>query len=101
MNIDDIYKSNSKFLKAADLVVDGKSLKPVLEIETAEVQENTYNGETKKQIVDQTDMDGKTVDCIRVFPDLPEQPEERRQRFSGPEGGFNPARDQDDSSIPF
>jgi len=141
MNIDDIYKSNSKFLKASDLVVDGKPQKPVLEIESAEVHDNTYNGETKRQIVlsfvgkekvlglnvtnarrisqligtgtiedwagyrirlfvDQTDMDGKTVDCIRVFPDLPEQPEGQRQRFSGPEGGFNPSRDQSDD-IPF
>lgn len=117
MNIDDIYKSSSKFLKAADLIVDGKATKPVVEIETADVQENTYNGETKKQIVltfvgkdkclglnvtnarrigqligtdsdewpgyriklyvDQTDMDGKTVDCIRIWPDLPEQTNER------------------------
>jgi hypothetical protein len=111
-SIDDIYKSKSNFLKAADL----GGGKPVVEIETAEVQENTYNGETKQQIVltfvdkekvlglnvtnarriaqltgttdfhdwpgyrirlftDQTDMDGKTVDCIRIFPDLPEQGE--------------------------
>jgi hypothetical protein len=109
-SIDDIYKSNSKFLKAADL----NGGKPIVEIETAEVHENTYNGEVKQQIVltfkdkekvlglnvtnarriaaligttdfhdwpgwrlrlytDQTDLDGKTVDCIRVFPDLPEQ----------------------------
>lgn len=117
MNIDDIYKSSSKFLKAADLIVDGKATKPVVEIETAEVQENTYNGETKKQVVlsfvgkekvlglnvtnarrisqlispdsdewpgyriklyvDQTEMDGKVVDCIRVMPDLPEQVNEK------------------------
>lgn len=117
MNIDEIYKSNSKFLKAADLIVDGKPTKPVVEIEAAEVQENTYNGETKKQIVlsfvgkekvlglnvtnarrisqlispdtdewpgyrikmyvDQTEMDGKTVDCIRIFPDLPTQTHQR------------------------
>jgi hypothetical protein len=117
MNINDIYSSSSKFLKAADLIVDGKAVKPVLEIESAEVQENTYNGETKKQVVltfvgkekvlglnvtnarrlsmligpdteewagyrirlfvDQTEMDGKTVDCIRIFPDLPEQTNER------------------------
>jgi hypothetical protein len=116
-NIDDIYKSNSKFLKAADLIVDGRPTKPVVEIESAEIQENTYNGETKKQIVlsfvgkdkvlglnvtnarrisqlispdtdewvgyriklfvDQTELDGKTVDCIRIFPDLPEQLHER------------------------
>lgn len=109
-NLDDIYTSNSKFLKAADL----QNKKPVLTITEAAVQENTYNGETKKQIVlhfaesekvlglnktnarridqligtetfeewqgykirlyvDQTEMDGKTVDCIRIFPDLPEQ----------------------------
>lgn len=110
MSLDDIYGSSSKFLKAADL----QGSKPVVEIEDAEVHENTYNGETKKQIVlkfvgkdkvlglnktnarriaaltgseefpdwigyrirlfiDQTDLDGKTVDCIRIFPDLPEQ----------------------------
>lgn len=110
MSLDDIYGSSSKFLKAADL----QGSKPVVEIEEAEVHENTYNGETKKQIVlkfvgkdkvlglnktnarriaaltgtedfdewigyrirlfiDQTDLDGKTVDCIRIFPDLPEQ----------------------------
>lgn len=113
MNIDEIYKSNSKFLKAADLIVNGRATKPVVEIETAEVQENNYGGETKKQIVlsfvgkekvlglnvtnarrisqlispdtdewpgyrikmyvDQTEMDGKVVDCIRVMPELPEQ----------------------------
>src|SRR5688572_19463139 len=116
-NIDDIYKSNSMFLKAADLIVDGRPTKPVVEIESAEVKENTYNGETKKQIVltfvgkekvlglnvtnarrisqlispdtdewpgyriklfvDQTELDGKTVDCIRIFPDLPEQTHQR------------------------
>lgn len=113
MNINEIYQSNSKFLKAADLIVNGQAVKPILEIESADVVENTYNGETKKQIVlsfvgkekvlglnvtnarrlaqligpdsdewagfrirlfvDQTEMDGKTVDCIRIFPDLPEQ----------------------------
>lgn len=113
-SIDDIYKSNSNFLKAADI----KGGKPVVEIESAEVHENTYNGETKQQIVltfvgkekvlglnvtnarriamltgttdfsewpgyriklyvDQTDLDGKTVDCIRIFPDLPEQTNEK------------------------
>lgn len=117
MNINDIYRSNSKFLKSADLYVDGKTVKPVLEIESAEVQENNYNDEVKKQIVlsfvgkekvlglnvtnarrlaqligpdsdewpgyrirlfvDQTEMDGKTVDCIRVMPELPEQTNER------------------------
>lgn len=114
MSLEDIYGGSSKFLKAADL----QGGKPVVEIEDAEVHENTYNGETKKQIVlkfvgkdkvlglnktnarriaaltgtedfdewigwriklfvDQTDLDGKTVDCIRIFPDLPEQPNER------------------------
>lgn len=107
----DIYGSNSQWLKAADL----QGGKPVVTIAGAEVKENTYNGETKKQIVltfegkekilglnitnarriadligttdyhdwlgwqirlfvDKTEMDGKTVDCIRVFPDLPDQP---------------------------
>lgn len=113
-SIDDIYSTSSKFLKAADL----NNQKPVVEIESAEVHENTYNGETKKQVVltftgkdkvlglnktnarriaaligtddfhdwagwrirlyvDQTDLDGKTVDCIRIFPDLPEQVNEK------------------------
>jgi hypothetical protein len=113
-SIDDIYTTNSKFLKAADL----NNQKPVVEIANAEVHENTYNGETKKQVVlsftgkdkvlglnktnarrisqligtedftdwigwrirlyvDQTDLDGKTVDCIRIFPDLPEQSNEK------------------------
>lgn len=45
--LNDIYESNSKFLKAADL----QGGKPVVTIETAEVVENTYDGETKKQIV--------------------------------------------------
>ena len=84
-------------------------------IQNAEVRENTYNGETKKQIVlafegkekvlglnvtnarriaellettnyqewvghriklyvDKTEVEGRTVDCIRIFPELPEQP---------------------------
>jgi hypothetical protein len=51
MNIDQIYKSNSSFLKAEDLIIDGKATKPVVEIEAAEVRENTYQGETKSQIV--------------------------------------------------
>jgi hypothetical protein len=109
--LSEIYGNNSQWLKAADLAGG----KPVCTIENAEVRENTYNGETKKQIVltfegkekvlglnvtnarriadligttdfhkwigykiklfvDKTDMDGKTVDCIRIFPDLPEQP---------------------------
>lgn len=109
--LNDIYESNSQWLKAVDL----QGSKPVVEIESAEVRENTYNGETKKQIVltfvgkdkqlglnftnaqrisqligtedfdqwigyriklytDQTKLqNGQTVDCIRIFPDLPEQ----------------------------
>lgn len=131
-SIDDIYKSNSKFLKASDL----NGGKPIVEIETAEVHENTYNGETKQQIVltfagkekvlglnvtnarriaqltgttnfnewpgvriklftDQTELDGKTVDCIRIFPDLPEQSAEKAQQFSGP------ANKPADDDIPF
>jgi hypothetical protein len=131
MNIDDIYKSNSKFLKAADL----NGQKPIVMIDTAEVHENTYNGETKQQIVltfvdkekvlglnvtnarriaqligttnfndwpgwnirlytDQTDLDGKTVDCIRVFPDLPEQTHEKAMAATA---GVAPA----DDDIPF
>lgn len=112
--IDNIYGSSSNYLKAADL--QGK--KPVLTIASAALQENTYNGEKKTQIVlhfeesekvlglnktnarriaaliqtesfedwagyriklftDQTEFDGKTVDCIRVWPDLPEQVNEK------------------------
>jgi len=110
--LDDIYGSSSQWLKAADL----QGGKPIVLIENAEVRENTYNGETKKQIVltfegkekvlglnitnarriaeltettdfhqwigykiklyvDKTDIEGKTVDCIRIWPELPEQPE--------------------------
>lgn len=113
--LDDVYKSGSHFLKAADIP---KNVKPVVEIESAEIRENSYNGEVKKQVVlsfvgkekvlalnvtnarkiaqlldtndfeewvgyrirlyvDQTEMDGKVYDCIRVYPDLPEQPEEK------------------------
>lgn len=113
--LDDVYKSGSHFLKAADIP---KNVKPVVEIENAEIRENTYNGEVKKQVVlsfvgkekvlalnvtnarkiaqlletddfeewigyrlrlyvDQTEMDGKTYDCVRIFPDLPEQKNEK------------------------
>ncbi len=110
--LNDIYGSNSEWLKAADL----QGGKPVVTIETAEVVENTYDGETKSQIVltfvgkekklglnftnatriaqltgtedeskwvgvaiklftDTTKMkDGRTVPCIRIFPDLPDVP---------------------------
>jgi hypothetical protein len=44
---EEIYGSNSQWLKADDL----QGAKPVVVIESAEVKENTYNGETKKQIV--------------------------------------------------
>lgn len=43
----DIYGSNSNWLKADDL----QGAKPVVTIATAEVKENTYDGVTKKQIV--------------------------------------------------
>lgn len=110
--LDEIYGSSSQWLKAADL----NGAKPIVTIDKAEVKENTYNGETRKQIVltfegkekvlglnvtnarriadligtsdyhawvgariklfmDKTEMDGKTVDCIRIWPELPEQPE--------------------------
>ena len=129
-SIDDIYSTSSKFLKAADL----NNQKPVVEIETAEVHENTYNGETKKQViltfagkdkvlglnktnarriaaligtddftdwigwrirlyVDQTDLDGKTVDCIRIFPDLPEQANEKAKAAT--------ATNNDLTDVPF
>lgn len=45
--LNDIYESKSNFLKAADL----QGGKPIVTIEKAEVVENTYDGETKKQIV--------------------------------------------------
>lgn len=45
--LNDIYESSSNWLKAADL----KGHKPVVTIESAEVRENNYNGEKKKQIV--------------------------------------------------
>lgn len=124
-NIDEVYKSNSQFLKAADLGAQ----KPVVEIATAEVRENEYNGETRTQVVlafvgkekvlglnvtnarriaqlfetnnieewvggkirlyvDQTQLqDGRTVDCIRIFPDLPEQskPQLAKAAFAGGE----------------
>lgn len=47
MDLNDIYESTSQWLKAADL----KGTKPIVQIATATVEENTYNGETKKQIV--------------------------------------------------
>lgn len=128
--LNDIYESSSKFLKAADL----GGQKPVVEIESAEVRENTYNNETKKQIVltfvgkdkvlglnftnasrisqligtedynewvgwrirlykDQTKVDGNMVDCIRVFPDLPEQTNEKAKAATATTGG--------DDDIPF
>lgn len=118
MNVTDVYGANSQWLKAEDL----KGSKPVVEIETVTVRDNTYNGETKKQIVlsflgkekqlglnrtnairiaqligtedfkawagyrirlytDQTQLqNGQTVDCIRIFPDLPEQSDDVRER---------------------
>lgn len=45
--LNDIYESNSQWLKADDI----KGHKPIVTIEKAEVKENTFNGETKKQIV--------------------------------------------------
>lgn len=130
MSLEDIYGGSSKFLKAADL----QGGKPVVEIEDADVHENTYNGETKKQIVlkfvgkekclglnktnarkiaaligtedflewigwrirlfeDQTELDGKTVPCIRVYPDLPEQTNKKAKAAA--------ASSVDDSEIPF
>ncbi len=45
--LNDIYGGNSQWLKAEDL----QGAKPIVTIESAEVKENTYNGETKSQIV--------------------------------------------------
>lgn len=47
MKLNDIYGGSSQWLKAEDL----HGSKPIVTIETAEVKENTYNGETKSQIV--------------------------------------------------
>lgn len=108
----DIYGTSSNWLKAADL----QGGKPVVTIESAEVRENNFGNETKKQIVlhfegkekalglnvtnarriaeligttdyhdwvgykiklfvDKTETaTGQVVDCIRIFPELPEQP---------------------------
>ena len=129
-SIEDVYQSTSRYLKAEDL----QGGKPVVEIESAEAVENTYNGETKHQIVltftgkdkvlglnvtnarriamltgttdytqwigfklklyvDQTDFNGKTVDCIRIWPDLPEQTNDRAKAAA--------AAHASDSDIPF
>src|SRR5258705_13721671 len=47
MALNDIYESSSQWLKADDLA----GQKPVVTIESADVRENTYDGQTKKQIV--------------------------------------------------
>lgn len=47
MKLNEIYGSNSSWLKADDI----KGQRPIVTIATAEVKENTYDGETKKQIV--------------------------------------------------
>lgn len=53
MGLNDIYESNSNWLKADDI----KGHQPIVTIATAEVHENDYNGEKKKQIV--LTFDGK------------------------------------------
>lgn len=127
--LNDIYGSNSQWLKAEDL----QGAKPVVTIATAEVKENTYNGETKKQIVltfegkdkqlglnftnasrivellgtenydewvgasiklftDKTTLaDGRTVPCIRIFPELPGEPPKAKAATAS----------DDSDSIPF
>ena len=129
--LNDIYGSNSQWLKAEDL----QGAKPVVTIESAEVKENTYNGETKKQIVlqfkgkekqlglnftnasrivellgtedykewigasiklyvDKTTLaDGRTVPCIRIFPELP--------NGAAPVVAPQISAPADDSEIPF
>jgi len=133
MSLNDIYGGNSSWLKAEDL----KGAKPVVVIANAEIRENTYNGETKKQIVlsfegkekvlglnftnaskiaeltgsdnylewvgtaiklytDTTKLqDGRSVPCIRIFPELPEMSNAAPppQQYSGPA--------DDSDSIPF
>lgn len=129
--LNDIYGSNSQWLKAEDL----QGAKPVVTIASAEVKENTYNGETKKQIVltfegkdkqlglnftnasrivellgtenfeewvgasiklftDKTTLaDGRTVPCIRIFPELPGDAPKAKAKAA--------SEADDDSSIPF
>lgn len=131
--LSDVYGSNSQWLKAEDL----QGAKPVVTIETAEIKENTYNGETKKQIVlkfvgkekqlglnftnasrladlfgtqnfedwiggaiklytDKTTLqDGRSVPCIRIFPDLPPQPQGRQVPV------VNMDSEPDDGDIPW
>jgi hypothetical protein len=45
--LNDIYESNSSWLKAADI----KGHQPIVTIQTAEVKENNYDGDVRKQIV--------------------------------------------------
>lgn len=45
--LNDIYESNSQWLKSADI----KGHTPIVTIESASVRENNYDGEAKKQIV--------------------------------------------------
>lgn len=45
--LNDIYESNSQWLKSADI----KGHQPIVTIATAEVRENNYDGDVKKQIV--------------------------------------------------
>lgn len=142
--LSEIYGSSSQWLKAADL----QGTKPVLTIAGAKVQDNNYNGETKRQIVlsfegkekvlglnvtnarriadltetgnfedwvgvriklytDKTETsNGQIVDCIRIFPELPEQPSGNQQPINqtrvkavaAGEGIKKPAYDDD---IPF
>lgn len=133
MSLNDIYGGNSSWLKAEDL----KGAKPVVVIANAEIRENTYNGETKKQIVlsfegkekvlglnftnaskiaeltgsdnylewigtaiklytDTTKLqDGRSVPCIRIFPELPEM----SNAAPPPQQYTGPADDSD--GIPF
>lgn len=119
--LSDIYGSDSLWLKAADL----KGTKPVVEIKSTDIHENSYDGvEKKKQIVlsfvgkdkqlglnktnarsisqligtedfkqwvgwrirlyeDQTQLqNGQMVPCIRIFPDLPEQSDDIKERLA-------------------
>lgn len=135
MSLSDIYGGNSSWLKAEDL----KGSKPVVVISNAEIRENTYQGETKKQIVlsfegkekvlglnftnaskiaeltgsdnyldwigtaiklytDTTKLqDGRSVPCIRIFPELPDvAPAPPPQQYSG-----SPIKEQYDDEPPF
>lgn len=129
--LEEIYGSNSQWLKADDL----KGSKPIVVIENAEIKENTYDGQVKKQIVLKFEgkekvlglnftnaahlaeltgtqnyrewvgtaiklyattvkVDGVAKPCIRIFPELPESP----QQYTGQQAAATAPADDD---IPY